>query len=279
MAHTPENSMEISVTGKQWMWNIQHQTGKREKNELHVPVRRNIKLRMTSEDVIHSFSIPSFRVKHDVVPGRYSEMWFNAKEPGQYYLFCAEYCGAQHSGMVGRVVAMEPKDYEAWLANSVVDEPPQIAGEKLFTYYGCVTCHGQQGPSLAHIYGNKRRVIRDHNIYEVTADDNYLRRSILNPNYEFVEGYNQLMPTFQGVLTEDQVNQLIAYLKSLSDPNSSRPEYRPPDALPPAAGTFVPDRNVASGPRSSVLEPTDGVAPPGAVFPSSQPGPTTAPAK
>jgi hypothetical protein len=120
-------------------------------------------------------------------------------------------------------------------------------------------------------------VIRDNNIYEVIADDNYLRRAILNPNYEFVEGYNQLMPTFQGQLSEDQVNQLIAYLKSLSEPNSSRPEYRPTDAVTPPPGVFVPDRNVASGPRSSVLGPTDGVAPPGAVFPSSQPGPTTAP--
>jgi cytochrome c oxidase subunit 2 len=276
MSRIPPGAMEIAVTGKQWMWQVQHQSGKREKNELHVPTGRPIKLRMTSEDVIHDFSIPAFRVKHDVVPGRYTEMWFTPTEPGQYYLFCAEYCGSQHSGMVGRVVVQEPQEYEAWLTNAVADEPPHLAGAKLFTEFKCITCHGQQGPTLHKTYGYKRKVVRNGQVGEVVADNNYLRRSILNPQYELVEGYQPLMPTYQGVLTEDQVNQLIAYIKSLDEPGSSRPEGRPVDAPAPPPGVIVPDPNVVTGPRVNVAVPTENeagkpVAPWGAPYPTTQP--------
>lgn len=271
MSQIPPGAMEIAVTGKQWMWNVQHQSGKREKNELHVPTGRPVKLRMTSEDVIHDFSIPAFRVKHDVVPGRYTEMWFTPTEPGTYYLFCAEYCGAFHSGMVGRVVVMDPQEYAAWLTNGVVDEAPHLAGAKLFTQFSCITCHGQQGPTLAHTYGNARKVVRNGQVTEVIADDSYLRRAILNPQYELVEGYPPLMPTYQGVLTEDQVAQLIAYIKSLDDTVSSRGEGAPVDGARPPADVRVPDPNVVSGPRENVLKPVDGIAPVGAPYPATAP--------
>jgi cytochrome c oxidase subunit 2 len=279
MSRPPENAMEIAVKGKQWMWDVQHQSGKREKNELHVPINRPVKLRMTSEDVIHSFSIPAFRVKHDVVPGRYTEMWFTPTLPGAYYLFCAEYCGAQHSGMVGRVVAMEPQEYAAWLTNAVADEEPKLAGAKVFTDFSCVTCHGQQGPTLANVYGSKRRVMRNGQMREIVADDSYLRRAILNPHYELVEGFPPLMPTYQGVLSEDQVSQLIAYIKTLEDTPASRGEGRPSDSVAPPEGVIVPDPGTASGPRSNVLVPSeDRVAAPGAAYPDDAPA-TTQPAR
>jgi cytochrome c oxidase subunit 2 len=283
MSRIPPGAMEIAVTGKQWMWNVQHQSGKREKNELHVPTGRPIKLRMTSEDVIHDFSIPAFRIKHDAVPGRYSEMWFTPTKTGTYHLFCAEYCGAWHSRMVGRVVVQTPQDYEAWLSNSIAGEAPHLAGAKLFTEYKCVTCHGQQAPTLAYMYGQKRKTLRDGKVSEVVADDNYLRRAILNPQYEIVvraedgKPYPPLMPTYQGALTEDQVNQLVAYIKSLDEPGSSRAEGRPADAQPLPPGVVVPDPNIVSGPRESVLPDAENgegqrnVAPFGAPYPTTQP--------
>ncbi len=278
MSRPPEGAMEIAVKGKQWMWDVQHQTGKREKNELHVPIGRPIKLRMTSEDVIHSFSIPAFRAKHDVVPGRYTEMWFTPTQTGSFYLFCAEYCGAQHSGMVGRVVAMEEQEYAAWLANSVADEEPKLAGAKLFTAFSCVTCHGQQGPALNNLYGSKRRVMRDGQMREVVANDDYLRRAILNPHYELVTNpqdgnpYPPLMPTYQGVLSEDQVSQLIAYIKALDDTPASRGEGRPVDAPAAPRGVVVPDPTAASGSRMNVVEPSEeGIAAPGALYPKDAP--------
>jgi mono/diheme cytochrome c family protein len=174
--------------------------------------------------------------------------------------------------MVGRVVVMEAQEYAAWLTNNVVDEAPHLAGAKLFGGNQCIMCHGQQGPTLANVYGSKRRVVRNGRLMEVTADENYLRRAILNPQYELVEGFAPLMPTYQGMLTEDQVNQLIAYIKSLNDTPASRGEGRPVDAVPPPAGAIVPDPNQASGPRQSVTHPLDGAAPMGsAVAPPDAP--------
>jgi cytochrome c oxidase subunit II len=214
----PAGAMEIFVVGKQWMWKVQHADGQREINELHVPVGRPVKLMMGSEDVIHSYYIPAFRVKADVIPGRYNSMWFTATKPGRYHLFCAEYCGTKHSGMIGWVTAMEPADFQAWLGGGAgTATSPVAAGEKLFQDLACNTCHqaGPQarGPLLAGIYG---KPVELQGGGTVTIDDAYLRESIVNPQAKVVAGFQPIMPTFQGMVTEEQLLQLIAYVKSLS---------------------------------------------------------------
>jgi len=215
----PENAMEIHVIGKQWMWHAQHANGRREINELTVPVGRPVKLIMTSQDVIHSYFIPAFRAKQDVLPGRYSYLYFEPTEPGEYHLFCAEYCGLQHSGMIGKVRVLTPEQYERWLAMTPTgEEAMHVAGAKLFAQYGCAACHSQQGPSMANLYGSERDVWVNtpDNKQKVKADDGYLRESILYSKAKIVEGYSPaLMPTFQGILTEEQVSQLIAYIKTV----------------------------------------------------------------
>jgi len=211
-SRVPPDAMEIHVVGKQWMWNLQHPTGQREINTLHVPLGRPVKLLMTSEDVIHSFFIPAFRVKQDVLPGRYTTLWFNATAPGEYHLFCAEYCGTLHSGMIGKVHVMQPQDYEAWLSGVDVGEPPVSAGERLFSRLGCITCHGVRGPTLAGLYGSQVKLA---NGQTVLADENYIRESILNPSAKIVAGFQTVMPTYRGQLTEDQLIQLVTFIKSL----------------------------------------------------------------
>jgi cytochrome c oxidase subunit 2 len=215
----PADAMQIHVVGKQWMWKLQHMEGRREIDELHVPVGRPVQLMMTSEDVIHSFYVPAFRVKQDVIPGRYSTVWFEATKPGTYHLFCAEYCGTLHSGMIGRIVVMEPAAFEAWLAGETAgagNVPVAVAGENLFRAQGCGTCHradgSGQGPALAGLFG--RTVTLDSGA-SVLADEGYLRESIVNPQAKIVAGYKPLMPTFQGLLSEEDVMRLLAYVKSL----------------------------------------------------------------
>jgi cytochrome c oxidase subunit 2 len=236
MQRPPDDAMQIDVIGKQWMWKVQQPNGKREINELHVPLGRPVKLVMTSQDVIHDFYIPAFRVKQDVVPGRYSTEWFTPTEAGEFHLFCAEYCGDQHSGMIGKVTVMEPSKYQSWLAGTPADESPVAAGEKLFTQYACITCHGQRGPGLSGVYNSKRQVIEDGKQTEVIAGDNYLRESILNPSKKIVVGFQPLMPTFAGQLSEEQVLDLIAYIKSLNAPvpNQPVPNQPAPTEAPPA---------------------------------------------
>ncbi|HMP75978.1 MAG TPA: cytochrome c oxidase subunit II [Kiritimatiellia bacterium] len=216
----PADAMEILVTGKQWMWKLQHPNGRREINTLHIPVGQPIKLTMTSEDVIHSFFIPAFRVKQDVLPGRYTRLWFEATKPGKYRLFCTEYCGTEHSMMGGWVNVLSPTEYERWLAGEAAGaaaETPVQAGERLFTQLGCQTCHnagsGQLGPDLANIMGHSVKLADGT---EALVDDEYLRESILNPNAKVVAGFQPVMPVFKGLVTEDQLLQLIAYIKSLS---------------------------------------------------------------
>jgi cytochrome c oxidase subunit 2 len=220
----PADAEELFVVGKQWMWKIQHPQGPREINELHVPVGRPIKLTMTSEDVIHSFFIPAFRVKQDVVPGRYTSLWFEATKTGEYHLFCAEYCGTSHSGMMGRVVVMEPIEYENWLSGGPPPESMELAGEKIFEERQCHTCHrpgpGMRGPLLDGVFNSQVRLTTGAT---VVADQTYLRESILQSSAKVVEGYQPVMPTFQGQLTEEQVLQLIAYIKSLGAEGQSRP--------------------------------------------------------
>lgn len=214
----PQGAMEMYVVGKQWMWKTQHPEGHREINELHVPVGRAVKLTMTTEDVIHSFFIPAFRMKKDVVPGMYTTMWFQPTKVGKYHLFCAEYCGNQHSGMIGWIHVMEPADYEAWLAGVNRGETMAQAGERLFSRLGCASCHKTDNsgrcPSLENKFGRDERL---QNGTTVRVDEAYVRESILKPQAKVVAGYqNQEMPTFQGQVSEDGILQLVAYIKTLS---------------------------------------------------------------
>ena len=213
----PKDALEYYVVGKQWMWHIQHPTGQREINELHVPTGQPIKLTMATEDVIHSFYIPAFRVKRDVVPGRYTSMWFEATKPGEYHLFCAEYCGTKHSQMRGRVVVMEPADYQNWLSGGVANEPLEVIGEKKFRQLACHTCHvdkpDARGPSLVGVFGEP---VRLQNGQTVTVDETYIRESILNPNAKIAAGYRPVMPTFKGQIDEVGLLQITAYIKSLT---------------------------------------------------------------
>jgi cytochrome c oxidase subunit 2 len=212
----PPGAMEIYVVAKQWMWKLQHPEGRREINELHVPAGRPVKLTMTSEDVIHSFYVPAFRVKRDLVPGQYSSLWFQASKPGKYHLFCAEYCGTEHSGMIGWVYVMEPEDYEKWLGGAASGETMAEAGRRLFEQSGCANCHQAdatgRGPSLQALYGSAVLLQTGE---KVIADESYLRESILYPQRKVVAGYRTLMPTFQGQIEEENLLQIIAYIKSL----------------------------------------------------------------
>jgi cytochrome c oxidase subunit 2 len=218
----PSNALEINVVAKQWMWKVQHPEGRAEINEMHVPAGQPIKLIMTSQDVIHDFFVPAFRVKKDVIPGRYTSLWFEATKPGSYHLFCSQYCGTQHSGMVGRIIVMEPTAYSAWLSGGGATTAAgggasmASAGEKLFQRLGCVSCHlandSGRGPTLVGLLG---KTVQLQGGGSVTADENYIRQSILDPQAKIVAGFPPIMPTFKGLVSEDGIMQIIAYLKSL----------------------------------------------------------------
>ena len=219
----PIASTEMFVIGKQWMWHLQHPEGPREINELHVPLGVPVKLTMTSEDVIHDFYIPAFRVKKDVIPGLYTSIWFQATKLGTYHFFCAQYCGTQHAGMIGWVFVMTPADYAAWLRSQPKPESMAAMGERLFTEFNCAGCHGKgaaaRGPSLAGVYGG---AVRLQDGRAVTADDAFIRQAILQPASVPAAGYPPIMPAYVGQLTEEQVLQLIAYIKSLP-PEGNKP--------------------------------------------------------
>lgn len=212
----PRDATEVYVVAKQWMWKVEHAEGQREINELHVPVGRDVKLIMTSQDVIHSFFVPAFRMKQDVLPGRYTVAWFHATKAGTYHLFCAEYCGTQHSGMIGSIIVQEPAEYEAWMSGGSTG-PLSATGEKIFAELGCATCHRNdtqgRGPSLQGVFG---RPVLLQDGRTITADENYIRESILDPGAKVVNGFKPVMPTFQGLVSEEQLNALVAYVKSLS---------------------------------------------------------------
>lgn len=216
MERPPSESMQIYVVGKQWMWKVQHPTGQREINQLHVPVGRNVRLTMISQDVLHSFSVPEFRVKHEVIPGRYTELWFQATKPGTYHLFCTQYCGTKHSGMIGEVIAMDPNAYEVWLSGGTEGGSLASNGEKLFTSLGCVTCHsgesGARGPNLNGQFGKPQRLSDGTT---VVMDENYIRESILSPQAKIVAGFGPIMPTFSGQVSEESLIALVAYIKGL----------------------------------------------------------------
>ena len=216
----PDDAMTVSVVGKRWMWKLQHPTGQREINELHVPVGRAVKLVITSEDTIHSFFVPAFRIKKDAVPGRYNMAWFRATKTGRYHLFCAEYCGTEHSKMIGRIVVMEPEEYQVGLAGGPAPESPVLAGEKLFTELNCITCHrpdsAGRGPVLNGIFGRPVALASGE---RVVADEAYVRESILSPAAKVVAGYQPVMPTYLGQASEEQLIALIAYIESLQVPS------------------------------------------------------------
>ena len=212
----PDQTLNIYSTGKRWMWKFQHLDGKAEINELHVPVGRPVKVTFTSEDVLHSLYFPAFRTKADAIPGRYSTVWFNATKVGVFDIFCAEYCGTRHSGMIGKVHVMEPADYQAWLSGSDGGGTLASRGERLFSELACNTCHlgdgSGRGPSLVDKFGTQERLA---NGSVVNIDESYVRESILMPQLKLVEGYQPLMPTFQGLVNEESVMALIEHVKSL----------------------------------------------------------------
>ena len=217
MSRPPDETLNIYVVGKQWMWKFQHLDGQREINELHVPVGRPVKIIMTSEDVIHDFFVPAFRVKADVLPGRYTSIWFQPTKPGRYHLFCAEYCGTRHSGMIGQVVVMDPSEYQTWLSGGTPEGSLAAAGAKLFADLACNTCHRPdaqgRGPVLEGLFGNTVRLQSGETI---AVDEAYVRESILTPSARITAGFQPIMPTFQGLVTEEQLLELIEYVKSLT---------------------------------------------------------------
>ena len=219
----PKGSMEIYCVAKQWMWKFEHTEGQREINELHVPTGRDVRMILTSQDAIHSFFVPAFRIKVDVLPGRYTSTWFHATVPGRYHLFCSQYCGTNHSAMVGDVVVLDPADYERWAAGGV-DGSLASAGEKSFQQYGCSMCHradmAGRGPNLIGLFG--RQVLLDDG-RTVTADESYIRESILNPGVKIVSGFKNIMPTFDGQLSEEEVVGLVAYVKALGNGTANLP--------------------------------------------------------
>jgi cytochrome c oxidase subunit 2 len=216
MVRVPPGAMDVYIVGKRWMWKAQHMTGQREINELHVPVGVPVKLTLASEDVIHSFFIPAFRVKKDAVPGRYQTMWFEATKPGRYHLFCAEYCGTKHSEMTGSIVAMEPAAFQAWLQGGTGEVSMAAAGERKFQELGCVTCHRGdtegRGPNLQGLFGRPVQLATGGT---VVADETYIRESIVNPAAQIVAGYQPIMPAYQGLVTEEGLMHLVAYVQSL----------------------------------------------------------------
>ncbi len=215
----PPDAMDVYVVGKQWMWKIQHPEGKREINELHLPLGKPVRLILTSMDVIHDFYVPAFRTKKDALPGTYTQEWFTPTKVGKYHFFCSQYCGTEHSKMIGWVYVMEPVRYAEWLASGTPDVPAAEAGAALFHTFACDTCHGQHGPTLAGLYRSNVK-LSDGTV--VFADDNYLRNSILQPSAQIAAGYTTVMPAYKGILSEEQVIQLIAYIKSLA--SAKRPE-------------------------------------------------------
>lgn len=229
----PNDAIEIYVVGKQWMWKLQHPAGRWEMNTLTVPKGRNVKLTMTSEDVIHAFFVPEFRVKADVIPGRYTQIWFNATKTGTFRLFCAEFCGTDHSRMIGKVRVLEASEYEKWLQTGNVNQSLAAKGEVLFRQHGCSGCHGAnsnvRAPYLEGLYGAQRPVqiprsgvpLDSIQSTVITADQRYIHDSIVLPENEVAAGFKPIMPSFKGRLSEEEIVQIIEYIKTLKTSNGT----------------------------------------------------------
>src|SRR5258706_15942478 len=212
----PADAKQFYVVGKQWMWKVEHPSGKREINELHVPRGQPVKLKMTSEDVIHSFFVPAMRVKADVVPGRYTTLWFSPDTVGVYHLFCSQYCGTEHSHMVGRLIVMDPADYETWLTGGGAGAQGVASGEELFVSKACNTCHRVDSTARAPmLWGLFGKTVVLHDGQTTVADETYIRESILNPAAKVVTGYQPIMPTYRGQVNEEEIIQLIRYIQSM----------------------------------------------------------------
>jgi cytochrome c oxidase subunit 2 len=240
-AQPPSDALEIYVVARQWMWKAEQPGGQQEIGAVHVPVGRAVKLTMTSQDVIHSFYVPAFRLKADVLPGRYTTLWFQATEPGEYRLYCSQYCGTDHASMLGTVTVMAPSDFAAWLTSgATATNSPAAQGRKLFQQFSCIDCHETgRAPRLEGVYGQPV-LLNDGSV--VMADDSYLRESILSPGVKVVNGYLPIMPSFAGQLTEDDLVQILTYLKSIGAPPGAGPQ-------PPSLLSAVP------GPSPSPLPP------------------------
>lgn len=239
----PANAMNIYVVGKQWMWKVEHPGGQHEINALHIPSGRPIQLTIISQDVFHSFSIPAFRVKREAIPGRYTSVWFQATEPGTYHLFCTQYCGTNHSAMIGEIVVMKPEDYKTWLDGSTSGASLAQNGERLFASLSCSACHNgrpdARGPSLASVYGSKLALASGGT---VLVDDAYLREAILNPSQHITQGYAPIMPTYQGQISEDGVIALVEYIKNLNSNYRVEQTLTTTDLLPESEGKAAPAR-------------------------------------
>jgi len=246
----PANAMNIYVVGKQWMWKVEHPGGQHEINSLHVPVNQPVQLTLISQDVFHSFSIPAFRVKREAIPGRYTSVWFEATETGTYHLFCTQYCGTNHSQMIGEVVVMTPDDYRKWLAGSTSGNSLAQDGERLFASLSCNACHNTRpdarGPNLVGVYGSKLTLTSGQT---VTVDDAYLRQAILDPAQNITQGYTPIMPTYQGQISEEGVFALVEYLKNLHSDYRLQQTLNTTELLPEAEGKAAPagKTNAAQG--------------------------------
>jgi cytochrome c oxidase subunit 2 len=254
----PTNAMNIYIVGKQWMWKAEHPGGQHEINALHVPIGRPVQLTMISQDVFHSFSIPDFRVKREVIPGRYSTEWFQATEPGTYHLFCTQYCGTAHSAMIGQIIAMTPEDYTKWTQQSTSGMSLAQNGERLYASMGCNACHNgsaaARGPSLAGVYGSKLQLA---NGGQVLVNDAYLRDAILNPSQHVTAGYAPIMPTYQGQISEEGLIDLVEFIKNLDS------NYRVHQTLVTAQS----DQAAPITPQPIVTQQGPGASTPGMVKP------------
>ncbi|MGB6691887.1 MAG: cytochrome c oxidase subunit II [Terracidiphilus sp.] len=244
----PNNAMNIYIVGKQWMWKAEHPGGQHEIDALHVPIGRAVQLTIISQDVFHSFSIPAFRVKREAIPGRYSSVWFEATEPGTYHLFCTQYCGTNHSAMIGQVVAMKPDDFKKWLEESTSGQSLAQNGERLFASLSCGACHSgradARGPNLANVFGSKLTLSTGQT---VDVDEAYLRQAILNPSEHITEGFAPIMPTYQGQISEDGVIALVEYIKSLNSNYRVNQTLTTTDLLPESEGPKAAPAPAAKG--------------------------------
>jgi cytochrome c oxidase subunit 2 len=249
----PANAMNIYVVGKQWMWKAEHPGGQHEINSLHIPTGKPIQLTLISQDVFHSFSIPAFRVKREVIPGRYTTVWFEATTPGTYHLFCTQYCGTNHSAMIGDIVVLTPEGYKKWLDESTSGVSLAQNGERLFASLSCAACHNARpdarGPNLANVYGAKLPLSSGGT---VTADDAYLRESILNPSQHVTQGYAPIMPTYQGQISEEGVIDLVEYIKNLKSDYRIEQTLNSIDLLPGSEGKPTGAVNGLAGHKPAV---------------------------
>jgi cytochrome c oxidase subunit II len=290
--HPPKSSMDIYGVGKQWMWKFEHPGGQREINNLHVPIGHPVRMTLVSQDVIHDFFVPAFRAQIDVLPGRYTQVWFEATKPGTYHLFCNQYCGTKHSAMIGVVTAMPYDDYQQWLRGAGAFGSLATEGQKVFASMGCPTCHtgadNARGPNLYNLYG---RMVRTSDDRTVLADEAYIRESVLNPSAKIVYGFQNIMPTFQGQLNEDEMIQLIEYVKSLTYNGQllqlqTNSQQEPPvnlDKIQKGVDVMKPGTNTIQMPRTSAVPEQEPAAEQSSTEPAPRqvvvPGKQNSPAK